>query len=93
MRTKSNSPVTSARPSDAATSPAGAAHDGDSILKAPEVCAIFRRSLPSLRRDWRAGRIPAPIRIGVRAMGWRRSDIEKHLASLEPEATPGQEAA
>lgn len=63
------------------------------ILRAPEVCALMRRSLSSLRRDWRAGRFPAPIRIGLRAMGWRRSDIEKHLASLRPEQTAGNKEA
>lgn len=64
-----------------------------SILRAPEVCALMQRSLSSLRRDWRSGRFPPPIRIGLRAMGWRRSDIESHLAGLEPEATSGQGAA
>lgn len=29
------------------------------------------------------GEFPAPVRLGARAVGWRRSDVEEWLASRE----------
>ena len=43
--------------------------------------AASGRSVPSLKRDVRAGRFPAPIELGPNRIGWRRSWIEDWLAS------------
>jgi predicted DNA-binding transcriptional regulator AlpA len=39
------------------------------------------RSVPSLKRDVRAGRFPAPLELGRNQIGWRQSWIEDWLAS------------
>jgi predicted DNA-binding transcriptional regulator AlpA len=39
------------------------------------------RSIPSLKRDCRAGRFPSPILIGANRVAWRKSEIEAWLAS------------
>jgi prophage regulatory protein len=43
--------------------------------------AIVGRSVPSLKRDVREGRFPAPIELGSNQIGWRKSWIESWLAS------------
>jgi predicted DNA-binding transcriptional regulator AlpA len=43
--------------------------------------AASGRSIPSLKRDVRSGRFPAPIELGANRLGWRRSWIESWLAS------------
>jgi predicted DNA-binding transcriptional regulator AlpA len=39
------------------------------------------RSVPSLKRDVRAGRFPAPIELGPNRLGWRQGWITEWLAS------------
>jgi len=58
-------------------------HDVDSVLRLPEVERITGRSSVSIWRDERAGRFPKRRRIGVRAVGWLRSEIMAWLASRE----------
>lgn len=53
----------------------------DAVLKLPEVILITGRSEASLRRDERAGTFPKWRRIGKRAVGWLRSEIEAWLLS------------
>jgi prophage regulatory protein len=43
--------------------------------------AVVGRSVPSLKRDVREGRFPAPIELGSNQIGWRKSWIESWLAS------------
>lgn len=54
----------------------------DSFLRLPEVLNI----IPVSRATWyagiKAGRYPAPVKLGPRAAAWRRSDIEKLVASI-----------
>jgi prophage regulatory protein len=40
-------------------------------------------SLPTLWRMEKAGNLPPKIRIGLRAVGWRESDIEAFIQSRE----------
>ena len=51
------------------------------IYRLPAVvaaCGISRSTIyEMIRRD----EFPAPVKLGVRAVGWRRSDIEAWLAS------------
>jgi predicted DNA-binding transcriptional regulator AlpA len=39
------------------------------------------RSIPSLKRDVKANRLPAPLELGPNRLGWRRSWIDDWLAS------------
>jgi predicted DNA-binding transcriptional regulator AlpA len=51
----------------------------------PALLVIMRRSESSARRDWKAGRLPRPFRIG-RNLKWLRSDIESFLRKKADEA-------
>lgn len=50
------------------------------ILRLPEVIALTGRSRSSLYGDVAAKRLPPPIRLGPRTMGWLRTDIEQWQA-------------
>lgn len=50
------------------------------ILRLPEVMALTGRSRSSLYEDLAAKRLPPPIRLGPRAVGWLRTDIEQWQA-------------
>ena len=54
------------------------------ILREPEVLALIGLSRTSLWRRRQAGDFPAPVRLGgqgSRAVGWRREDVERWLAT------------
>ena len=51
------------------------------IYRLPEVIAICGLSRSTIYEMIRRGEFPAPVRLGVRAVGWRRSDIEAWPAS------------
>lgn len=57
----------------------------DSFLRLPQVLAI----IPVCKATWYAGvktgRYPAQVKLGPRAAAWRRSDIERLVASLNNE--------
>ena len=52
----------------------------DALMRLPAVLRVF----PISRSGWyagvQAGRYPAPVKIGARAVAWRRSDIERLVA-------------
>lgn len=49
----------------------------------PEVEAITGLSRSTLYAQMKDGTFPRPIRLGARAVGWRKSDIEKWLSERE----------
>ena len=54
------------------------------ILRTPTVLELICLSRTSLWRRVRAGDFPAPVRLGghgSRAVGWRREDVERWLAT------------
>jgi prophage regulatory protein len=53
------------------------------ILRKPRVLAIIGLGNTSLYAAIKRGDFPAPVKLGARAVGWRRSDIENWLASRE----------
>ena len=55
----------------------------DRLVRLSEVLQIVARSESSLRRDIRHGRFPAPVKIGPRAIAWRASEIDAHIAGLQ----------
>ena len=46
------------------------------ILRKPRVLALIGIGNTSLYEAIKRGDFPAPVKLGVRAVGWRRSDIE-----------------
>lgn len=55
----------------------------EQILRKPEVMSLIRMKNTWLYEAIKSGDFPAPIRLGKRAVGWRRSDIDEWLASRE----------
>ena len=56
------------------------------IDRLPEVIAICGLSRSTIYEMIGRGEFPAPVKLGARAVGWRRSDIEAWLASRRPAA-------
>ena len=54
------------------------------ILRRREVEQQTQLSKSTLYRKVNSGTFPRPIKLGERAVGWRRKDIEDWFASLEP---------
>lgn len=52
------------------------------MLRLPEVEHRSGRARSSIYRDVAAGRMPAPVRIGPRAVAWRSDTFDSWLASL-----------
>ena len=53
----------------------------EEILRKPRVLAIIGIGNTSLYEAIKRGDFPAPVKLGQRAVGWRRSDIERWLAT------------
>ena len=53
------------------------------ILRKPRVLALIGIGNTSLYEAIKRGDFPAPVKLGVHAVGWRRSDIESWLDSRE----------
>jgi len=53
------------------------------VVSAAQAAAYWGVSLPHWRRLYRAGRVPRPIKIGERKLGWRAGDL---LAAIERRA-------
>ena len=53
----------------------------EEILRKPRVLAIIGIGNTSLYEAIKRGDFPAPVKLGLRAVGWRRSDIERWLAT------------
>ena len=49
------------------------------ILSARQGAALLGVSLATYRRQYRAGRLPAAIRVSERRIGWRVRDLLAHL--------------
>ena len=52
-----------------------------SILRVATVLAATGLSRTTLWRAVKRGDFPAPIRLSARAVGWRRTDVERWLES------------
>lgn len=53
------------------------------VLRLASVLARTGLSRSTLYRIMAAGAFPRSVRLGERAIGWRETDVEKWLASLE----------
>ena len=61
-------------------------HENTRLLTRLEVQSKCRIARSSVYRLMRAGLFPSPIRIGVRSVRWRESEIDEYLAT-RPRAT------
>ncbi|AOI66341.1 MULTISPECIES: helix-turn-helix transcriptional regulator [Burkholderia] len=54
----------------------------DSLLRLPEVLKIIPVSRATWYEGIKTGRFPAQVKLGPRIAAWRRSDIDRLVASL-----------
>jgi prophage regulatory protein len=60
----------------------------DLLLRRPQVEARTGLSRSSIYRLMEAGAFPRPIRIGLRAVAWRASDLDRWQAARPPALPP-----
>lgn len=58
----------------------------EEILRKPRVLATIGMGNTWLYDAIARGDFPAPVKLGARAVGWRRSDVESWLASRTTKA-------
>ena len=58
------------------------AENQDALLRLPQVLELFPVSQPLWYLGIRKGIYPKPVKLGVRAVAWRRSDIEKLISDV-----------
>ena len=56
----------------------------EEIWRLPKVLDTIGMKRSWLYTEMAARRFPVPVRIGSRAIGWKRSDMERWLASRAP---------
>ena len=66
------------------------------ILRLGALMHVTQLSRASIYRQIRAGTMPRPLRLGPRAVGWRKEEIDEWLATREragssPQRRPGSE--
>lgn len=52
------------------------------LLRLPEVLKLFPVSQAGWHQGVRKGIYPKPVKIGLRAVAWRRCDIEKLISDV-----------
>jgi predicted DNA-binding transcriptional regulator AlpA len=57
------------------------------VVDAAAASAFWGISLPHWRRLYRAGKVPRPIKIGERKLGWRVGALVDALKAREPTAS------
>jgi prophage regulatory protein len=62
----------------------------DRILRLPQVRIKTGRANATIWKDVSAGTMPPPIRIGVRAVGWRESELDAWIEALALMSRSGQ---
>ena len=55
------------------------------LLRRREVAELVRLSVPTIYRMMKEDTFPRPIKLGARAVAWRREDLERWL-SERPQA-------
>jgi prophage regulatory protein len=53
------------------------------LIRSREVQAITGLPKSSLHNMARAGRFPAPLKLGARAVAWREQDVQTWIENLE----------
>lgn len=62
--------------------------EAEVIHRLPAVMKLSGKGRTQLMEDVKAGRFPAPVRIGLRAIGWKSSSIRQWQDGL-PTTTQG----
>ena len=55
----------------------------ETILRKPDVLAAIGMRPTWLHEAVKRGKFPRPVRLGARAVGWRKSEVEAWLNSRE----------
>lgn len=55
----------------------------EEIWRLPKVLRVTSKGRSSVYEAIGRGEFPAPVKLGVRAVGWRRSEIENWIANRE----------
>lgn len=63
------------------------ANTADSLIRLPAVLARVGLKQSRLYELVKAGEFPAPVRVGIRAVAWRESEVSAWIAS-RPTARP-----
>ena len=58
------------------------------MLRMPEVARRTGLSVATIYRMVKAGKFPAQVGLGKRAVGWRRDEVEHWLGSRQPRLGP-----
>jgi prophage regulatory protein len=58
----------------------------DKLLVSKDVCALLRVSEATLYRMVKRGDFPAPLRLGLRTVRWRESDVMRYLQNAPTSA-------
>lgn len=58
-------------------------HHDDTMLDMHDVIRMTGLSESTLKRRWKTGEFPVPIKLSIRRMGWRTSTVKEWLASRE----------
>jgi predicted DNA-binding transcriptional regulator AlpA len=56
------------------------------VLNSHEAAALVNMSLPHWRRLYRMGKVPKPMLVGARKLGWRTGDLVDWLAARAEKA-------
>jgi prophage regulatory protein len=56
------------------------------IIREKEVIKIVGKSRTTIWRDEKAGTFPKRVKLGARAVGWLRSDLEAWIQGLKEQA-------
>jgi len=56
--------------------------DPDRILRLPEALALTGHSKTPFYAKVKAGLIPKPVRLGAKAVGWRRNELLEYVRAL-----------
>jgi prophage regulatory protein len=59
----------------------------DRLLRLPEVMRVTGMRRVTIWRNERAGKFPRRVRLGIRAIGWRESEISRWIAERPTVAT------
>jgi len=54
----------------------------DILYRIPEVEAITGKKRQTIYRDIRAGTFPKPVKLSSQSVAWRKSDLDRWMASL-----------
>ena len=59
----------------------------EEILRKPRVLAVIGMGNTWLHESVKRGEFPPPIKLGLKAVGWKRSDVEAWINARESKAS------